>query len=56
MSSAASSALRCHSSLFFACVEAKCDPGPFGKQVGATVRDLPQLGHRGVDVERFRLT
>jgi hypothetical protein len=34
-------------------VECQDHPGPFGEQVAAAVRDLPQLGDRGVDVERF---
>jgi hypothetical protein len=38
-----------------ACVEAKCDPGPLGQQVAAPVGNLPQLGDRGLDVQRFRL-
>jgi hypothetical protein len=33
--------------------EAENHASPFGEQVPATVRDLPQLCHRGVDVERF---
>jgi hypothetical protein len=31
-------------------VEAECDPGPFGQQVGAADRDLPKLRDRGLDV------
>jgi hypothetical protein len=53
MSSAAWSALRCHSSLFFAGVEAEGYPGPFGQQVAAAVGNLPQLGYRGLHVERL---
>jgi hypothetical protein len=34
-------------------VEAKRDPGPFGQQVAAAVRNLPQLGYRGLDVQRL---
>jgi hypothetical protein len=30
----------------FAGVEAECDPGPFGQQVGAAVGNLSQLGNR----------
>jgi hypothetical protein len=37
----------------FAGVEAKCYPCPFGEQVATAVRDMPQLGDRGLDVERF---
>jgi hypothetical protein len=33
-------------------VEREDHPGPFGEQVAATVRDLPQLRERRVDVER----
>jgi hypothetical protein len=36
-----------------ACVEAECDPGPFGQQVAAPVGNLPQLGNRGLDVKRL---
>jgi hypothetical protein len=34
-------------------VEAKCDPGPFGQEIAAAVRDPPQLGDRGLDVDRL---
>ena len=37
----------------FAGVEAECDPGPFGQEVGAAVGNLPQLGYRGLDVQRL---
>jgi hypothetical protein len=34
-------------------VEAEGDPGPFGQQVAAAVGNLPQLGDRGLDVQRL---
>jgi hypothetical protein len=34
-------------------VEAKCDPGPFGEEVAAAAGNLPQLGDRGLDVQRL---
>jgi hypothetical protein len=54
MHRAASSALRGHRpSLASSSWNARDHRGPFGEQVAAAVRDLPQLGDRGVDVERF---
>jgi hypothetical protein len=37
----------------FAGVEAKCDAGSFGQEVAAAVGNLPQLGNRGLDVQRL---
>jgi hypothetical protein len=37
----------------FAGVEAECQPRPLGQQVTTPAYDLPQLCHRGIDVERF---
>jgi hypothetical protein len=34
-------------------VESHDHPGPLGQQIAAAASDLPQLGHRGLDVERF---
>jgi hypothetical protein len=34
-------------------VEAKCHPCPFGQEVAAAVGNLPQLGNRGLDVQRL---
>jgi len=54
MHRAASSALRGHRpSLASWSCNARITPSPCGEQVAAAVRDLAQLGHRGVDVERF---
>jgi hypothetical protein len=53
MHRAASSDLRGHRPSLVLVAECQDQPGPFGEQVAATGRDLPQLCDCSLDVERL---